>query len=178
MKPDGWGGEKTRKALDQYLPPLSLQVSSLSGASRTDWRGFKSLDASRLAAILPDTAKPLASSFVSRAREFGLNALFLAAISQHETGAWTSNVFRTKNNAMGISNAKGAVACSSYDDSIRRAAYSLGRPGGYYSKAKTLADVAKIYAPPGAANDPTNVNGYWPGLVSKYWSQMEAKIGA
>jgi len=179
---DGIPGSKDDSAL------ISLKASAVreyrdsratpagSGTSRTDWRGFREIDIQDLWEVLPVQADFLAPMFIENARKYDLNPLFLVAISKHETGNWTSNVFRTKANAMGISNASGAVSQDSYNASIRTAAYSLDRGDGYYSKARTLADVGKVYAPVGAGNDPGNLNGYWPVSVAKYWSDLEAKV--
>jgi hypothetical protein len=178
---DNWEGPRMKAAYSSFLKdmkkaPTVMESSAPKGPERTDWRGYVDISPSALAGVLPASAKPLAGSFLKWAKTHGLNPLFLVAISRHETGAWTSNVFRTKNNAMGISNAKGAVRSASYDDSIRIASRSLSRPGGFYSKAKSLADVGAIYAPVGAANDPTKVNSYWPGLVSKYMADLEKQL--
>lgn len=145
-------------------------------ASRTDWKPFREVGQGALEAALPSSARFLAKFFIENGRRYGLNPLFLTAISKHETGNWSSSVFKNKANAMGISNAKGAISQESYNESIRLAAYSISRPGGYYSKANTLAEIGAIYAPPGAGNDPGNLNGYWPSSVAKYWSELESKV--
>lgn len=177
---DMWG-PKSQGALDREITAslarrADKNVPAVSDARRTDWRGYKPVDTLKLSSALPGPARPLIPSFLQYAREYDLNPLFLIAISRHETARWTSNVFRTKNNAMGISNVRGAVPFSSYGESIHRACYSLTRPGGYYSKCETLADVGRVYAPPGAANDPTKVNSYWPGSVAKYWNELERQV--
>src|SRR5690606_5939827 len=94
-------------------------------ASRTDWKPFREVSQGALEAALPSNARFLAKFFIENGRKYDLNPLFLTAISKHETGNWTSNVFRTKANAMGISNAKGAISQASYNESIRLAAYSI-----------------------------------------------------
>lgn len=163
-----------RSAVREYQD--SRATPSTSGTSRTDWRGFREIDIDDLWRALPDHADFLAPMFIENARKYDLNPLFLVAISKHETGNWTSNVFRTKANAMGISDAQGAISQDSYNASIAKAAYSLSRPGGYYSRAKSLADVGRIYAPPGAGNDPGNLNGYWPTSVARYWEALEKQV--
>jgi hypothetical protein len=147
-------------------------------ASRTDWKPFREVSQGALEAYLPSNARFLAKFFIENGRRYGLNPLFLTAISKHETGNWTSNVFKTKANAMGISNVKGAVSQESYNDSIKLAAYSISRPGGYYAKAKTLADVGSVYAPTkgNVQNDPRGLNQFWSQGVSKFWSELESKV--
>lgn len=172
---DIWG-TKTESAYNKFIELNSPKKSNLKDSSRTDWNIFVDYNHKYVEDVLPLKAKVLVGSFFFWAKEFNLNPLFLIAISKHETGNWTSNVFKTKNNAMGISNSYGAISLPSYDESIRRAAYSLGRKDGYYSKAKSLEDVGNIYAPVGAGNDPTKVNKYWPDSVAKYWSELEDQI--
>lgn len=147
-------------------------------ASRTDWKPFRGVSQAALEAVLPTAARFLAKFFIENGRQYGLNPLFLAAISKHETAAWTSNVFKTKANAMGISNAKGAISQESYNESIRLAAYSISRPGGYYAKAKTLADVGNIYAPTkgNVPNDPNGLNHFWSKNVAIYFADLESKV--
>lgn len=177
VEPDGKWGKLSQQALDKAIALESGKPTSNTGTTRTDWRGYVDVSESALAGALPLAAKPLARSFLRWAKEHDLHPLFLVAISQHETGSWTSNVFRNKNNAMGISDRKGAIAMPSHDESIRRMAAGLSRPTGYYAKCKTLADIAKVYAPVGAANDPGELNGYWPVTVAKYWAALEKAVG-
>lgn len=163
-----------KEALAEY----QASKSQPSDTSRTDWRGFKDVDEGKLTAILPVPARPLVPLFLANAKRYDLNPLFLIAISRHETGAWTSNVFKTKSNAMGISNTRAAVSTESYNESIRIAAYSLSRPGGFYSKAKTLADVGAIYAPTegNVQNDPGNLNRFWQKQVAANWKELETSL--
>lgn len=171
--------------IDGVLGPLTMEAHArhigkpgpaTKGTGRKDWRGYKDTKASDLAAILPAPAKPLAEAFIRNAVAHDLNVLFLVAISKHETGNWRSNAFRNRNNAMGISNPDSVSTMPSYNESIRLAARSLSRPGGYYSKCKTLADVGRVYAPVGARNDPGALNSYWPGSVAKYWAEFEEAL--
>lgn len=173
-----------RGEIDGIAGRLTMQAHRLNvggqsgtvGTERRDWRGFLPVALDRLSRHVPEQAVFLLPSFLRHAETFGLNPLFLVAISRHETGHWTSNAFINRGNAMGISNPAGVVTASSHDESIRIAARSLGRPNGLYAQAVTLADVGAIYAPVGAANDPGKRNSYWPGLVARYWAELDAKV--
>ncbi len=147
-----------------------------TGIDRTDWKGFRQVNVDALTKILPKPAEHLAASFIDTAKYFGLHPLFLVAISRHETGNWTSNAFRNLNNAMGISNSKGVTTQVSHGASIIAMARSITRPDGHYRNCKTLADVGKVYAPVGAANDPKSQNSYWPGLVARYMEEYEKAL--
>jgi hypothetical protein len=114
---------------------------------------------------LPDPLKPYAKDFEVAGAKYGVAPNILAAISMHETGNGTSSAFRNKNNAMGISNASGPVEVGSVAESIDRMARLLGKGinegTGPYANAKSIADIGNIYAPPGAGNDPRNLNQFW-----------------
>jgi hypothetical protein len=174
---DRWGPITDAAVAAEKAASLARHAKNQSPAagdtSRTDWRGFVDVPALKLASALPKQAHPLIPSFLSAARDFDLNPLFLIAISKHETGNWLSKVFKTKNNAMGISDKHGAIAMPSYDASIRKMASGLSSPTGYYKDCKTLADIAKVYAPVGAANDPGELNSYWPKSVARFWKEFE-----
>ncbi len=114
---------------------------------------------------LPDPLKPYAKDFEVAGAKYGVAPNILAAISMHETGNGTSSAFRNKNNAMGISDASGPVEVGSVAESIDRMARLLGKGinegTGPYANAKSIADIANIYAPTGAGNDPRNLNQFW-----------------
>ena len=170
LKVDGHWGPRSQAALN-WLVTGSPKIDG-----RTDWRGFVEVNQTKLKKYLPPPADKLVPSFMEHAKTFDLNPLFLIAISQHETGSWTSPVFKTKNNAMGISGTHGPLTMPSYDESIRRMARSLSSSTGYYAECDTLDDVAKVYAPVGAENDPTHVNHYWPDSVSRFWEKLEEAV--
>jgi hypothetical protein len=114
---------------------------------------------------LPDPLKPFAKDFETAGAKYGVSPNILAAISMHETANGTSPAFRNKNNAMGISDASGPVKVGSVAESIDKMASLLGRGinegTGPYANVKSIADIANIYAPPGAGNDPKNLNQFW-----------------
>lgn len=124
------------------------------------------------AAKLPPALRNLAPHFQAAGQRFNVDPKFLAAISMLETGKGTSNAFRNKNNAMGVSNSRGPISFSNPADSIYKMAETLSRRNGPYRGASTIAQIGRIYAPPGAGNDPNGTNGYWPRGVSKYYQQL------
>jgi hypothetical protein len=140
-----WNGES-----QSYVP---IRVSGLTDTSTSALGN------------LPDPLKPYAKDFEVAGAKYGVAPNILAAISMHETGNGTSSAFRNKNNAMGISNASGPVEVGSVAESIDKMARLLGKGinegTGPYANAKSIADIANIYAPPGAGNDPRNLNQFW-----------------
>lgn len=121
---------------------------------------------------LPKPLRHLADKFQQAGKKYKIDPRFLAAISMLETGKGTSNAFRNKNNAMGVSNSRGPIRFKDPAESIERMARSLSNPKGYYRNARSISQIGRIYAPPGARNDPHGTNGYWPSGVSKYFRAL------
>ncbi len=125
-----------------------------------------------LVSKLPASMKHLAPVFQDAGQKYGIDPKFLAAISMLETGKGTSSAFRNKNNAMGVSDRRGPISFSNPAESIYRMAKTLANPKGPYARANTIQGIGRIYAPPGAGNDPNGTNGYWATGVGKYYSQL------
>jgi len=136
-------------------------------------------DASRL----PSGLQPHAQEFAAAGAKYGVDPKILAAIAMHETGNGTSSAFKNKNNAMGVSDASGPVDTGTVGASIDKMARLLaaGVQGkGPYAGKKTIAEIAKVYAPEGAGNDPKNLNKFWTdgveGNVTKLGGDPSAEI--
>lgn len=121
---------------------------------------------------LPASMKHLAPVFQDAGQKYGIDPKFLAAISMLETGKGTSKAFHNKNNAMGVSDRRGPISFSNPAESIYRMAKTLANPKGPYARANNIQGIGRIYAPPGAGNDPNGTNGYWATGVAKYYSQL------
>jgi len=117
---------------------------------------------------LPQGLEPYIGGFEAAGAKYGVDPKVLAAISMHETANGTSSAFRNKSNAMGISNASGPVEMESVAASIDKMARLLGSTqSGPYKNAQTIEEIAKIYAPIGAGNDPRGLNKHWVQGVKK-----------
>lgn len=198
LKDDGKVGDKTEEALDgwqrpgsQARPPSTQSTFQAKGSGTTtaaisgykhQFKHFREVDPKKLAAALPDRAKGLAEAYIAAGRRHDVDPLTLAAISQHETANFTSNAFRNKNNAMGISNSRGPVECESRRDSIFQMAEEFKRSDGYYGKANNLMQLWGVYAPcpdnghPRPRNDPNGDNASWgPSVLAKV-QRFEAAV--
>lgn len=101
-------------------------------------------------------------------------ALLLLAISKHETGNWTSNAFKNKNNLGGVMCSSGLRVYNNLDEGIKAFVNLL--KVRYFEKGLTsVEDIGKIYCPVGASNDPKNVNIYWVPNVKKYFNEYLKK---
>lgn len=110
---------------------------------------------------------------------YKVNPALIVAISAHETGHGTSNAIRSKNNPMGYmdpaSNWKYIKHFSSLQEGYRACISNFSR--NYISKGKKeLHQIARIYAPVGASNDPNGYNKHWPGNVGKIFTEITGKI--
>jgi peptidoglycan hydrolase-like protein with peptidoglycan-binding domain len=110
---------------------------------------------------LPPKLREHAQAFIDAGKKYGVDPRFLAAISMQETGGGKSSAFRNKNNAMGISGKGGPKRFESIGQSIDVMARTLAKPNGYYKGKSTIAQIGKVYAPVGAANDPGGLNRHW-----------------
>jgi len=126
---------------------------------------------------LPDPLKPFAKDFETAGARYGVDPKLLAAIAMHETGNGTSSAFLNKKNAMGVSDASGPVKMGSVAESIDKMANLLGKGinegAGPYANAKSIADIANIYAPKGAGNDPNNLNQFWTSGVTSNIEKLD-----
>ncbi|MDD2709807.1 MAG: hypothetical protein PHV34_17630 [Verrucomicrobiae bacterium] len=128
---------------------------------------------------LSEPLRALAGDFISAGQRWGVNPALLASISEHETGRGTSRAFRVKENAMGVSDNLGPVdyrrrggAAATIDHMASRLAmdaiYESARQAG------TLESLGSIYAPPGSANDPGNLNPSWATGVKSFYDRLTA----
>ena len=135
-----------------------------------------------LGSNLPNTLKPFAGDFQTFGSKYKVDPNLLAAIAMHETGNGTSSAFRNKNNAMGVSNESGPIQMGSVPESIERMARLLGQGinegTGPYAGVKSIGDIASIYAPQGAGNDPNNLNQNWTSGVTSNLQKLTQNADA
>lgn len=108
-----------------------------------------------------------------KAKEHGLSnnhAYMLMAISKHETGNWTSSIYRNYHNLGGIIGSHGFRQYNSLDDGVEDFVNLLDK---YYinNGRNTIELIGAKYCPVGASNDPTGLNNYWVPQVTKYYNQ-------
>lgn len=97
-------------------------------------------------------------------------AYILVAISRHETGNWTSNAFKIKNNFGGIMCNTGLRTYNSLDEGLN--AFVKLLKNNYFGKGlNTIEQIGAKYCPIGASNDPTGVNIHWVPNVTKYYNE-------
>jgi hypothetical protein len=157
------------KAAGPPPPAFNDRVSKALGESP---KALASAAASAEPVGLSKALAPLAPAFAEAGRVYGVDPRLLAAISIHETGNGTSHAFRTKKNAMGVSDSSGPVSFTKPEVSIMKMAKLLGSGRGPYAKAATLAEVAGIYAPIGAGNDARGLNKDWLNGVKHNWEAL------
>lgn len=95
------------------------------------------------------------------------------AITKHETGSYTSSLFKNSNNIGGLynSSAKKFFSYRSVEDGI--SAYVRNLKAGYFDKGlDTIEKIQKKYAPVNAANDPTGLNYNWVSGVTYFYNEL------
>ena len=95
------------------------------------------------------------------------------AISKHETGSYTSSLFKNNNNIGGLynSSAKKFYTYKSLEDGI--SAFIKNLKKGYFDKGlDTIEKIQKKYAPLNAANDPTGLNNHWVSGVTYFYNEL------
>lgn len=188
LQVDGVAGNETLRAIggtSSFEPaqPSGAPTTAAASGYNHRWKRFREVDVERLREALPARARHLADDFIASARQHGVDPLTLVAISQHETGNWTSSAYRNKNNAMGISNANGPIRMSSVRASIDVMARNLASPTGYYRNAETIRQLWGVYAPGPATgqgrqrNDPNNLNRHWGPNIVENIRDLERQVG-
>lgn len=98
-------------------------------------------------------------------------ALIVIAISKHETGNWTSKLYKNSNNWGG--NYNGSIEdFYRFDTKEEGLEYFIRNlKKGYFDKGRnTIEQIGAKYCPVGAKNDPNNINQYWIPKVTEYYN--------
>jgi hypothetical protein len=121
-------------------------------------------------AKLNDTEK----SIYNKSVESGLTheqAILLVAISKHETGNWTSDLYKNNNNFGGIYNGREEKFYSYKSKEEGLQAFVNLLKNNYFGKGlNTIEEIGNKYCPVGASNDPKGVNQHWIPKVSQYYN--------
>lgn len=107
------------------------------------------------------------------AKKHGLTtnqSYMLMAISKHETGNWSSSIFKNYHNMGGIIGSNGFRQYASLDEGIEDFVNLLDR---YYinNGRNTIEAIGAKYCPVGASNDPNGLNQHWVPQVTKYYNE-------
>lgn len=107
-------------------------------------------------------------------KEYGLTdeqSYLTVAISQHETGNYTSDAFKNKNNVGGVFKNGQLATYSSLEEGINAFINNLKK--NYFDKGlNTIEAIGNKYCPIGASNDPKGVNVYWIPTVTKNYNKL------
>lgn len=110
------------------------------------------------------------SVLISVANEFGIDPVLMTAIALHETGFGTSNAVVNKNNPGGLMNpatgSRQLYVFSTLEEGIHAMGQTLHNRI-IKDGLNTIEKLGQVYAPIGAANDPTGLNRHWVPNVTK-----------
>ena len=108
-----------------------------------------------------------------KAIEYGIDWRIAVSISRWETGNYTSNLYKTKNNVGGLY-CKGFLSYETLDEGIEAFVSNLKR--NYFDLGlDTIEEIQKKYCPVGAANDPNGLNKNWLGGVTQIYNNLLEK---
>ena len=103
-------------------------------------------------------------------------AILLVAISKHETGNWTSELYKNNNNFGGLYNGKEEKFYSYSNKEQGLQAFVNLLKNNYFGKGlKSIEEIGNKYCPVGASNDPKGVNVNWIPKVTLYYNNYLGK---
>lgn len=106
--------------------------------------------------------------FVAEGRKNGIDPRLMVAIAASESALGTAGSGKDIHNAFGWGPAK---PFASWQENIATVAAGLKK--GYLGEGlDTIAEIGNKWAPVGASNDPTQLNGHWIPTVSKLYAEM------
>ena len=98
-------------------------------------------------------------------------AILIIAISRHETGNWTSNLYKNNNNFGGLYNGNEGKFYSYNSKEEGLQAFVNLLKNNYFSKGlDTIEKIGAKYCPIGASNDSTGINVNWVPRVNQYYN--------
>lgn len=118
--------------------------------------------------------KDIEKKIYNKSVESGLTheqAILVVAISKHETGNWTSTLYKNSNNFGGIYNGKEQKFYSYESNEKGLQAFVNLLKNNYFGKGlNTIEKIGAKYCPVGAKNDPNGVNKHWVPKVTEYYN--------
>lgn len=109
-----------------------------------------------------------------KAKEMGLNeehSKIVVAIAKWETGNYTSNAFKIKNNVGGMMCSGELIKYNSLDEGIN--AFVKNLKNNYFDIGlDTIDKIQPKYCPVGAENDPYGLNKYWLDGVKNLYNTL------
>ncbi len=160
--------------IDQYMQEISTKHTSQIDYSIFDLRTASGYNSDNLNALLTKTRlKGMGETFYKAERYYGVNSLFLIALSGEESGFGASNIAVGKNNIFGFhaydNNPELATKYSSLDECVYSVAKYLAEnylyEKGLYFKGYTLSDVNYHYC----------TNHKWAGDIASIMSKLDSE---
>lgn len=109
------------------------------------------------------------------AEESKIDPVLMAAIVMHETGHGTSNAIKLYNNPGGLMSPSSNWSKLTRFETLSSGMSAMGRTMSRIVNKegkKTIQEIGAVYAPVGADNDPTGLNGNWVRIVTEIVSEF------
>ena len=151
------------------LPVIALLgLSGPAGSAGASTADAATLDAWMAEQVPGSPLVGLGAVFVREGERNGIDPRALVAIAMHESVLGTAGSGASIHNAFGWGP---AIAFASWQANIATVARGLAQ--GYIARGRdTLAEIQPVWAPLGAANDPTGLNSAWTDAVGRYYEDM------
>ena len=158
----------------EVVPGYNTLVGRTPGLGATPYPGLAPGGdlAAQFDSYLGSKMSPLAglgASFVAEANAVGLDPRLLVAIAGAETSFGTYGPSQVIHNPFGLGPGR---SYPSWQAAIQAAARNLAGPLYLGRGAVTIVQIQAIWAPNGAANDPTNLNSHWVRNVGRYYAEL------
>jgi hypothetical protein len=162
-----------------YIPIIAITILILKPRTIEKYIGFETIkeqEVTKYVYIDDKTCKmdKYSCMIYLVGKEYGLTdeqSLMTVAISIHETGKYTSDAFKNKNNVGGVFKNGQLATYNSLEEGINAFINNLKK--NYFDQGlDTIEKIQKKYCPIGAENDPKGVNVYWLPSVTKYYNEL------
>lgn len=165
--------------VEKELKNKSIKEETIISKSVKDepWWG-QDITAENIKPFCKDALSTMPDIIIDYCKTYKVNPALILAVTLQESGNGTSNAIRTKNNPMGYmdedTNWKYLKVFPSLQEGFRACISNFSR--NYIAKGKKeLSQMAKIYSPIGASNDPNGYNKFWPNNVASFFRKITGK---
>ena len=168
-------GRPYRGQLPQHLSPTNSRPPDLeayAGDVRSDKEMGKVIDAYIERTKPNSPLRGYGKMMATYGRRANVDGRFCAAVAYAENQLATTNLPGRYNTWGMTKRGGGFLSFNSWEDGIRHFFWFITNEGSPYRGARTIRQIANIWAPIGASNDPNNLNRNWHVNVTRAWAAM------
>ena len=168
VKPKVLVKEIISSSIVEQVKTLQNEINDLSNQIKSKDNEIKKL---KIIASLNDIEKNIYNKSIESELTHE-QAILIIAISRHETGNWTSNLYKNNNNFGGLYNGNEGKFYSYNSKEEGLQAFVNLLKNNYFGKGlDTIEKIGAKYCPIGASNDSTGINVNWVPRVNQYYNE-------